>query len=145
MTPPIVIRKATLQDTFSIYSFICELEEEIFDLEQFKVIFSRNLQNPDCHYLLAFEADIPVGYASVHVQWLLHHCGKVGEIQEMFVAQSHRNKGIGRLLFDVMLGIAQQQKCDILEVTANQKRIDTHRFYESQGLLKTHFKFVRKL
>lgn len=140
-----IIRPATASDVGIIYQFICELEEESFDLSLFQAIFQRNLPNPDYHYFLAFDGLHCVGYASVHAQWLLHHCGKVGEIQEMFVIEDYRSKGVGALLIQALKEIAQRENFEVLEVTANKKRIDTHRFYQRQGFQQTHFKFVKKI
>ncbi|MFN8345849.1 MAG: GNAT family N-acetyltransferase [Spirosomataceae bacterium] len=139
------IRPASISDVQSIYDFLCELEEETFDFTLFQQLFLRNLQNPDCHYFLAFDGSLCVGYASVHAQWLLHHCGKVGEIQEMFVISDYRSKGVGGLLIRALMQVAERENFEILEVTANKKRTDTHRFYERQGLERTHFKFVKKM
>lgn len=140
----LTIRPALAIDVSSVHQFISELEEEVFDFEEFNRIYVQNLANPDCHYFLAFDADECIGYASIHAQWLLHHCGKVGEIQEMFVKDAYRGKGIGSLLIEALFEVAKRENFKILEVTANKKRMDTHRFYESKGLLPTHFKFVKK-
>jgi (aminoalkyl)phosphonate N-acetyltransferase len=140
-----IIRPASASDVALIYNFLCELEEETFDFQSFQYIFNHNLQNPDYHYFLAYDDTSCVGYASVHAQWLLHHCGKVGEIQEMFVIADYRGKGVGSVLMQKLMEIAQRDNFEILEVTANKKRLDTHRFYEKQGLQQTHFKFVKKL
>ena len=141
----LTIRPGAVSDVAIIYNFLCELEEELFDFDLFQQIFTRNLQNPDCHYFLAFDDSLCVGYASVHAQWLLHHCGKVGEIQEMFVIEDYRSKGVGSLLVEQLKSVAERENFEILEVTANKKRLDTHRFYERQGLERTHFKFVKKM
>jgi PhnO protein len=69
----------------------------------------RNLQNPDCHYFLAFDGSLCAGYASVQAQWLLHHCGKVGEIQEMFVIPAYRSKGVGGLLIRKLMQVAKRE------------------------------------
>ncbi|WP_428658830.1 GNAT family N-acetyltransferase [Runella sp.] len=144
MSSAITIRQAAESDVITIYDFICELEEERLDFTAFQGIFNRNLQNPDCHYFLAFDDTVCVGYASVHAQWLLHHCGKVGEIQEMFVVANYRSKGVGGLLMQELMNVAERENFKILEVTANKKRVETHRFYERKGLEPTHFKFVKK-
>lgn len=144
MADTINIRRAIESDVTFVYDFLCELEEEIFDFNAFREIFNRNLINPDCHYFLAFDAAKCVGYASVHAQWLLHHCGKVGEIQEMFVIADYRSKGVGSLLVQEVMQVAERENFKILEVTANKKRLDTHRFYQRKGLESTHFKFVKK-
>ena len=82
-----------------IYSFISHLEERSFDFESFKERFSENLNNRANIYLVATdEADNPVGFVSCHGQSLLHHEGKVFEIQEIYVARNWRDRGIGKAL-----------------------------------------------
>ncbi|MEZ4904399.1 MAG: GNAT family N-acetyltransferase [Spirosomataceae bacterium] len=139
----LTVRPATASDTAIIHQFIEELEETAFDFSLFQSIFHHNLQNPDCHYFLAYDNATCVGYASVHAQWLLHHCGRVGEIQEMFVIAPYRNKGVGTLLMQTLIEVATRENFQLLEVTANKKRHATHQFYEQQGFIRTHFKFVR--
>ncbi|AXE21359.1 GNAT family N-acetyltransferase [Runella rosea] len=144
MSATINIQGAVESDVITVYDFLCELEEEKLDFNAFQKIFNRNLKNPDCHYFMAFDEAKCVGYASVHAQWLLHHCGKVGEIQEMFVVDNYRSKGVGSLLIQELMKVAERENFKILEVTANKKRVDTHRFYERKGLEPTHLKFVKK-
>jgi (aminoalkyl)phosphonate N-acetyltransferase len=139
-----IIRKATIKDIEIIFDFVCQLEEQMFDFRSFENIFTRNINNPDCHYWLAIDNDLAVGYGSCHGQWLLHHCGKVGEIQEMFVAKGYRDKGIGKLLLDTIRQMAIDEGYTHIEVTSNNKRTEAHRFYESNGYTKSHFKFTDK-
>ncbi|MFN4144944.1 MAG: GNAT family N-acetyltransferase [Runella sp.] len=141
----LILRPATAADVNYIYDFLCELESEVFDFEIFKSIFIRNLQNPDCHYILAFDEALCIGYGSLHAQCLLHHCGKVGEIQELFVSSDYRSRGVGALLLRELEAIALREKLLLLEVTPNQQRTDAIRFYERYGLQTTHFKLVKKL
>ena len=141
----VLIRPATPADVRSIYQFICNLEEQSFDFEAFKDLFVQNLHHPNCHYLVADCQQQTVGYAAMHAQILLHHCGKVGEIQEMYVLPTHRNLGIGQQLLAELVAIATREQYVLLEVTANQKRLDTHRFYQKNGFSPTHLKFVKEL
>src|SRR5450755_1983138 len=100
MDPIYKIRLAALSDVDSVFSFICHLEEQSFDFESFREKYSENLENPDLIYLVAAnEQDEVIGFISCHGQTLLHHDGKVYEIQEMYVARSYRDKGIGKALF----------------------------------------------
>jgi (aminoalkyl)phosphonate N-acetyltransferase len=141
-----LIRPALPADLPAVYDFICQLEEQIFDNEVFERIYLQNIQHPDRHYLVACNAqNKPIGYASMHAQDLLHHCGKVAEIQEMFVIAECRNEGIGKLLVEALVAIAQDKGYVLVEVTSNKKRDDTHRFYLKNNFLDTHIKFVKPL
>ena len=139
------IRSATPADAPVVYGFLCELEETMFDHAAFYTIFQQNLSNTSIHYLIAEISGEVVGFVSCHVQFLLHHCGKVGEIQELFVRPDFRNQHIGQQLIAALNTLAIQENFVNLEVTTNQKRLDTIRFYERESFKKTHIKLVKPI
>lgn len=141
----LIIRPATSDDQDVVYAFLCELEDETLDRTQFDACFANNLASPMVHYLIAELPDGPVGFVSCHVQYLLHHTGKVGEIQELFVKPANRSQQIGRQLVDALVALAQQEELVNLEVTTNQKRNDAIRFYERELFIATHLKLVRPI
>lgn len=141
----VTIRPVRLNDGDSIYGFLCELEDELLDSALFQSIFERNLQNPLIFYLVAEVAGQAVGFVSCHVQYLLHHVGKVGEIQELFVKTAYRNQQIGHKLINAIDMLAAQEGFVNLEVTTNQKRTATVRFYEREAFHCTHFKLVKSI
>ena len=128
-----------------IYSLICELEEAPLDRAKLEAVYLRNLTDPGIHYLIALENGGAAGFASVHVQCLLHHGGKIAELQEIVVAESRRGQGIGSLLFSEAEKTARTAGCLQLEVCCNRKRTASHRFYERQGMAASHFKFTEAL
>ena len=140
------VRSAALADFESIYGFVNALEEIVFERDTLYHIFQKNIASDLNIYLVAYDqSNRPVGYISCHGQYLLHHAGLVGEIQELFVQPDKRGEGIGRLLVDAVKQRARDMGMLQLEVTANIKRVDTHRFYEQQGFDHTHKKFVYPL
>lgn len=139
------IRPADTGDLPTVYDFLCILEDEVLDQSAFKSVFLHNLANPLIHYLVAEQGGELVGFASCHVQYLLHHGGKVGEIQELFVRSDVRNQRIGHKLVEALETLAYQEGFVNLEVTTNQKRIDTIRFYERENFKSTHLKLVKML
>lgn len=145
MASPIQIRSAVLQDADTLYRYICELEETQLDATAFRAVFQRNLSDPRVFYFVAESEGMVVGFVSCHVQYLLHHAGKVGEIQELFVHPDYRNQRIGHQLVEALDQLARQKRLINLEVTANQKRTQTHRFYQQLAFRPSHFKFVKEL
>ena len=139
------IRTATGDDAPTIYSFLCALEEITLDQTVFLTIFRHNLADPDVYYLVAELAGETVGFVSCHAQYLLHHSGKVGEIQELFVRPDVRNQRIGQRLIAALDTLAIQENFINLEVTTNQKRTDTIRFYERESFKRTHVKLVKPI
>jgi (aminoalkyl)phosphonate N-acetyltransferase len=138
------IRTATIDDIDTIFSFICHLEERSFAFESFKERFSENLNSRTIIYLVAAnEEDELIGFISCHGQSLLHHEGKVFEIQEMYVARNYRDKGVGKALFAAVQEKLARMDCESLEVTTHVKRSDARRFYAKLGFVHTHVKFVK--
>ncbi|MFC5409683.1 GNAT family N-acetyltransferase [Larkinella bovis] len=138
------IRPADHQDVATLYRFICELEECQLNAVAFRAVFQKNLTDRRVHYLVAEVDGDVVGFISCHVQYLLHHTGKVGEIQELYVMPEYRNQQIGRQLVAALEELAEAHGFVNLEVTANQKRTNTHRFYQQLTFRPSHFKFVKE-
>ncbi len=139
-----IIRKAGEQDVDAIYEFVCGLEDEVFDKATFTKCYHAVLGKPHHHYLLAVADSRAVGYISCHGQVLLHHCGLVYEIQEMYVAEQYRSAGIGRMLLKALYEEIGHRDHILLEVASNMKRQDAHRFYEENGFVKTTYKFKKQ-
>lgn len=139
------IRAASWSDAPTIYAFLCVLEEAPLDQDTFLAIFRHNLTDPNVYYVVAERAGEILGFVSCHIQYLLHHCGKVGEIQELFVRPDVRNQRIGQQLIAILTTLAIQENFVNLEVTTNQKRTDTIRFYERESFKLTHVKLVKSV
>ena len=137
------IRRATATDWNTVYKFVSALEERTFDAEDFRNLYQQNSSRPEYYYLIAEAEGTPVGFISLHTQVLLHHGGRTGEIQELYVEESHRGKGVGqRLLADV-----EKIAIDIglleIEITAHLRRTVAHRFYQRHGYTHSHLKFTK--
>lgn len=142
MESKVEIRQVEKQDLDFVYQAINELEDEVLDFEMFSRIFDENISNPKNLYLVAEIEKQGVGFISFHTQNLLHHCGLVGEIQEFFIHQNHRGKGIGRKLINEILDYADQNKLKSIEVTTNKRRVENVLIYENLGFILTHNKFT---
>ncbi|WP_374174242.1 GNAT family N-acetyltransferase [Flavobacterium tructae] len=142
MESKVEIRKVEKQDLDFVYQAINELENEILDFEVFSQIFDENISNPKNLYLIAENEIEGLGFISFHTQNLLHHCGLVGEIQEFFIHQNYRGKGIGRQLINEILQYADQNNLKSIEVTTNKRRVENVLIYENLGFGLTHNKFT---
>ncbi|HEY1045314.1 MAG TPA: GNAT family N-acetyltransferase [Bacteroidia bacterium] len=141
----IQLRKSNDLDAKQVHKLICLLENENLDLEMFTQMFSGNVRDPRNIYLVAEENGLIVGFISCHSQVLLHHLDIVYEIQEMFVDEHFRGKGLGRQLLENLQNEIQLRKGKYLEVSSNKLRDQAHEFYQLAGFNRTHYKFTKNL
>ena len=138
----VFIREATINDADTIYQFVCALQKKEFDKEAIYKIYNSNISNQDNLYLIAVDETQPIGYISCHLQWLLHHQGKVAEIQEMYVKPEYRSQGIGKML---MMDVKERSKAlgaVQLEVTTRAIREGAIKFYQREEFQDSHKKLV---
>jgi PhnO protein len=146
MQNEIIIRKVNEKDMLTVYEQICELESFAFDIKHFENIFFYNIYDVNTLYYLAEDATGNcLGFISCHIQLLLHHCGKVAEIQELFVKADYRSRGLGGKLIDYIEEMLKELDCVSFEVTAQNKRLATHEFYKNNGFKNSHLKFTKTI
>ena len=139
------IIKARKEHSEDVYKLICELEGCESDRQAFQNVYSRNLENNSIYYFLAAEDAQIIGFASLHIQHLLHHSARIGELQEIIVRRENRGTGAGKKLFDCIKKTAAVRGCLQLEISCRQTRTESHEFYLRQGAANTHFKFTMAL
>lgn len=140
-----MIEFARPEDEAFVYRLICDLEEADLDRGSFGQVYEEYLTRSDMYCLVWREDGEAAAVLAMRVGPALSRAGKVAEITELVVKQTLRSKGIGHQLFLRAQMIAKEEGCARLEVDSNQKRVDAHRFYEREGMRKTHFKLVKSL
>lgn len=142
----ISLRKVEKEDAKQVHTLICELENDNnIDFGLFEELYERNIAASGVVYVLAETDGDVVGFGSLHIQNLLHHLGKVAEIQELVVRENQRGRGIGSMIVNYLKQEAIRQGCCLIEVSCNRKREQSHLFYEREGFHKSHFKFTLEL
>ena len=134
--------KATIDNLDDVYKLLCELEDEVLDKSIFAEIYKDNVNNKSIHYILAIVESNVIGFGSLHIQKLLHHCSNIAEVQEIIISKNQQGSGIGTMIFDELKRIATSSGCLQLEVCCNLSRSKSHEFYLKQGMEKSHYKFT---
>lgn len=145
MKEAVVIRSAEERDWPQVYRLLNELEATPLPEAECRGVYLSNLLRPDIFYFTAEMGRDVVGFSSLHVQALLHHASRIGELQELIVSAAYRGAGVGRALFQKALETAVWEGCAQLEVCCNRTREKSHEFYRRQGMEDSHFKFCLKL
>ena len=135
----LTVRKAIDRDAEAIYELICDLEKTRFPKNIFIELFNKNISEKTIGYFVAQIDDQVVGFGSLYINKLPHHCGKVGEIKELVVSREHRNKNIGKLLVRELIEWADKQGALQVEVTAILPELRRNGFIK-QMVLFIHIK-----
>ena len=119
-----MIRYATQKDENAIYELLCELEGMSLDKEGFHEAYRDYMKDDKMHCLVA-EMDREVaGVLNLRIGTMLCRCGKIGLFQEAY-------------------HIAREAGCVRFEVSTNRTRLGAHRFYEREGMERSHYRFIR--
>lgn len=139
------IRPAAAEDWEQVYGLMCQLENEELDKEEFYRIYMEQRKNPDfCGLVYAIDGQAEA-FVNMRMEGQLHHAAPVAEILELIVGENLRGQGIGKVLFHEACRRAAERGCVCLDVTSGRQRTGAHRFYEREGMKKSHFKFTMEL
>ncbi len=141
----VIVRPASVADLESVYELLNQLKGSQHNREAFERNYTQNLSDPLVHYLVAIYNQKPVGFISLHVQRILHHEHRTGELQELIIDQEFRGKGVGKQLMIAAEGLARTLNLEEIELTTRLHRTDAQAFYKSLGYSNSHLKFVKEL
>ena len=88
---------------------------------------------PSAYALLAWDGDKLVGFASYSFLWPAVGLTRSLYLKEMYVAETARRKGIGKLLMQHLYDIAVKNNCSRVEWTTDQDNVDAQHFYAELG------------
>lgn len=137
-----IIRKATQADVDAVYNLVCELEDTRLDKDAFTKIFNNQISDDNFHLIVAQKDELVAGFLSLQIKENLHHAGKIAEIIELIIHEPSRGLKIGDLLFQAAKTFAKENNCLQFELCTNVRRLRAHRFYERQGMNKSHYCFT---
>lgn len=61
-----------------------------------------------------------------------------GLIENVHIAPTHRNKGLGGEMIRFAVERCRARGCGMVQLTSNKKRVDAHRFYRRLGFEQSH-------
>jgi GNAT superfamily N-acetyltransferase len=137
-----IIRQATSADASAIKKLLIQLGYPQLTVDQTNQKISTYSQ--ENYALLVIEAEENVaGFISLHWFDIFHSMGKIGRMSAFCVDESYRSQGLGKQLLKAAEDFLIAQGCNKLEVTSNEKRIRTHKFYADCGYVEDSRRFVK--
>jgi ribosomal protein S18 acetylase RimI-like enzyme len=146
----IEIKKATLEDLFSIQSISKQSFTETFasintpeNMEKYlqenfnTTQVTSEISNPDSLFYLAYSDSIPVGYLKVNFGAAQTEDLEEPtlEIQRIYVLQDFHGKKIGQLLLDQAVKVAHQYRVDYIWLGVWEENHKAIHFYTKNGFL----------
>lgn len=102
--------------------------------------------HPDALLLVAVESTGNlVGFVSAHFIAQIALAGDFCRISYLCVDEQSRSLGVGRQLEEKIVEIANERKCDRIEVHCHGRRDRAHRFYSRQGYSENPKYLLKKL
>lgn len=72
------------------------------------------------------------------IQYLTYQGGIRAQIEAVRVISTHRNRGIGKAIFQYAIQRAKDKGAHVLQLTTDKERPEAKRFYESIGFIDSH-------
>lgn len=139
-----IIRKCELSDVKSVYELIKnELGYSEITENEISERFKRMSALGDYSVLVAEIDGRVCGFISMVTEISLEIDGELLRILGLAVKKECQRKGLGAALLKKAEEIAAERKMELITLSSNFKRPEAHKFYESQGYLKTSYTFKK--
>ncbi len=138
----IQIRAATSDDFDSLLVLFRQLwPTKTIVPERLREVYARVIVTPSKQYFCAVEGDRVIGMGAVSYKDNLWQEGVIAYVEELVVHEDCRGEGIGTMLLNHLIALAQERKCRRIELDSAFHRADAHRLYERHGLAKRAYLF----
>jgi diamine N-acetyltransferase len=124
-----VPRLLPLVETYWRFEGLTHFEERLVQEQITRLLTHRHLGAG----WIAEDAGEPVGYVLAAYIFSLEHLGLTGEIDELFVVESHRGHGTGQALLLTAEQALQRAGCTNIALQLGRSNEKARRFYLSQG------------
>jgi GNAT superfamily N-acetyltransferase len=138
------IRNASLNDHDAIKHLLDQLDYP--GAERFLLQKMIRILNDPAAALLIYESKGKVlAFISINFITQLALEGDFARISYFAVDPAARSQGIGQQMEAYCEQLANNRKCDRIEVHCHQRRIDAHRFYQRQGYSESPKYLIKSL
>jgi GNAT superfamily N-acetyltransferase len=109
-------------------------EVETLELRRRQINESLFADPPSAHCLLGWDGGTMVGFAAYSFLWPAIGLTRSLYLKELYIAETARKGGVGRLLMQRLYEIAVKNECSRVEWTTDRDNTDAQRFYAQLGV-----------
>lgn len=139
-----LIRPAILVDIPAIlhlYETVLD-KNDVLTIEQAEIHFNKMMSYPNYNvYVAENEANVVGTFALLIMDNLAHQGKPSGIVEDVVVAETYQNQGIGKAMMAYALEVCKTYGCYKMVLSSNLVRTDAHAFYEYLGFEKYGFSY----
>jgi GNAT superfamily N-acetyltransferase len=133
----IAFRPADVRDLDTLITFrreLCERDPVPFDDVRARAAVVGLLRDPTLGRLwLIVDADQPIGYVALCFGYSLEYCGREAVVDELFIAASHRGRGVGRRAMAYVEAEARALSVNALHLVVERRNTAARELYRQVG------------
>jgi GNAT superfamily N-acetyltransferase len=131
------IRLATAEDKDQVLSLLDEFSGQLAAKEIPShvggAIFDKIINHDDLYIFVAEEDGKIYGLVTFYMLPNIRHGWHRGHIEDFFVAESVRGKGVGSELFNYVKEYCKEHNIKVIKLDSGNELVDAHKFYEKHG------------
>ncbi len=90
---------------------------------------------------LVRDAGTPIGYCVLTFWYSLEFRGKTAFLDELYVSEAYRGKGIGGTIIDFLVDTCRKRSINALRLEVERKNLRAQEFYKKEGF-ETHDRYL---
>lgn len=107
--------------------------------------FATVINNPNNFIFVAEDGNKIVGFATFSVRDVIRYPKKIAELDELFVLEDYRQKGVGKKLMEQIESKAKELNCYRIFIESHYDHKTAHNFYEKLGYTNYGYHFIKNL
>jgi PhnO protein len=142
----ISVRRAAPDDAERVRDLVERAERSgSLPMDRFRQVYLENLADRSLACIVVASGDDIAAFGAVRFGMPLHCCKPVATVQEFVLDERCRGKGVAARLVGAMMLLARDRGCVSLEVDSPRASKWSHRFFEKQGFVFTHYKLAMNI
>lgn len=132
-----VIRCATTSDYETIIELLGDFVNDKARFGNFDSDSFHRVINSDNAYVYVYcDFGEIIGFITFSIRSVIRYPRPIMEVDEIFVSQQWRRKGVGRSLIQKAIDIGKQKQCYYVFLASDKKRVQAHEFHQSLGFIE---------
>lgn len=139
------IRRANVKDYIQIIELYNGFVGEDRYSKRNNDSFATVLKQTNSFIFVAEEIDRLAGFITLSIRTVVRYPKPIAELDELYVKEDFRNKGIGQKLLQTVIEVAVQHNCYRVYIESHFTHKAAHELYERMGFTNYGFHFTKDL